>query len=177
MHQTIIGEAVHPPGFGAAGFQFGHRFGHRHLIDQDLVFPQRLFGNAVAGLDHRCLRCPGGGGNTGGAGEEAADGHGVGGVVGALVDHLQHVICPQHRRRHLDAAGAPAIGQRHFARSERHLVAGNGDRLQQGPADHPLGLFVQIGEVVTTDFRGHGVVPAASISASRRMSRMFSSSL
>ena len=48
----------------------------------------------------------------------------------------------------LHAAGAPAIGHRHLAGGERHLVAGNGDRLQDGAADHPLGLLVEIGEVV-----------------------------
>ena len=47
-----------------------------------------------------------------------------------------------------DAAGAPAIGQRHLATAERHLIAGDGDRLEQCPADHPLGLLVEIGEVV-----------------------------
>src|SRR3546814_9733214 len=58
------------------------------------------------------------------------------------------LVRPDHRRRHLDAAGAPAIGQRHLARAERHLVARDGHRLQQGAADHPLGLLVEIGEVV-----------------------------
>ena len=52
------------------------------------------------------------------------------------------------RRGDLDAAGAPAVGQRHLARAERHLIAGHRDRLEQRAADHPLGLFVEVGEVV-----------------------------
>ena len=86
--------------------------------------------------------------NAGGLGEELADRDRIGGVVGALVDHLQHVVRPEDRRRHLHAAGAPAIGHRHFAAGERHLIAGDRDRLQDGAADHPLGLLVEIGEVV-----------------------------
>src|SRR5437899_6551098 len=44
--------------------------------------------------------------------------------------------------------GAPAIGQRHLAAAERHLVARDRHRLQDGAADHALGLLVEIGVVV-----------------------------
>ena len=149
------------------------RFRLRHLIDDDLVFAQLLFRDAVAGLDHSGFGGGGGRADAGGAGEEAADGDRVGGVVGALVDDFQHVVGAQDRCGYLDAAGAPAIGQRHLPRAERHLVAWDGDGFQQAAADHALGLLVQIGEVVAFHF----AVSIAGISVSERMRRTFCSSL
>jgi hypothetical protein len=59
--------------------------------------------------------------------KKRADRDGVGRVVGALVDHLQHVVATDDGGGHLHAAGAPAIGHRHLAAAERHLIAGHGD--------------------------------------------------
>ena len=72
----------------------------------------------------------------------------------------------EQRGGHLDTTRAPAIGQRHLARTEGHLVAGDGHRLQQGAADHPLRVLVQIGEIVA------GIVAhsASSCSAARASS-------
>ena len=167
MHGAVFGQSVHAAGFGAAGFQLHQRFGLRHLVDQDLVFCERGFRDAVAGLDDGGGVRAGGGGDAGGFGEEAADGDGVGGVVRALVDHLQHVIGAENGGGDLDAAGAPAIGQRHFAAAEGDLMAGDGDGFEQRAADHALGLLIEIGEIVAGD-GGHFV--------SSRMRRMASSS-
>jgi hypothetical protein len=68
--------------------------GHRHLVDQDLALGSGVLRDAVAGLDDRRLVRSLGGGDAGGLGEEAADRDRVGGVVGALVDHLQRVVGP-----------------------------------------------------------------------------------
>jgi hypothetical protein len=73
-----------------------------------------------------------------GPGEEFADRHRIGGVVGALVDHLEHVVRPEDGGGDLHPSGAPTLRHRHFAARERHLVSGNGDRLEDGAADHPL---------------------------------------
>jgi hypothetical protein len=78
----------------------------------------------------------------GGAGKKAADVDGIGGVVGALINHLEHIARADDGRSDLNAARAPAVGQRHFARAKRYLVARNRHRLEQCPADHALGLFV-----------------------------------
>ncbi len=48
--------------------------------------------------------------------------------------------------------------QRHLAAAERHLVAGDRHRLQDGPADHPLRLLVEVREVVAV----HRAGPRAS---------------
>ena len=189
VHQAVIRQRVHPPRFRSAWFQAVQRLRLRHLIDDDLVVTQPGFRNAVTGLDQRRLGGVRGGAHAGGAGEEAADGHGVGGVVRPLVDHLQHVVGAEHRGRNLDSAGAPAVGQRHLARSERHLVAGYRHCLQQRSADHAFGLLVQVGEVVALHrdspdapvafARGglSGSIRSDARAASRRMRRTFSSSL
>ena len=95
---------------------------------------------------------------------------------------------PMHRRRHLHAAGAPAIGHRHFARGERDLIAGNRDRLQDRAADHALGLLVEIGEIVGAGghsaacgrggamLRPTGIPPPPRLSPSRRNCRSSASS-
>ncbi len=102
----------------------------------------------MAGLDYASRFGVRGGGDAGGAGEELPDRYRIGGVVGALVNHFQRIVPAKNRCRDLDAAGAPAIGQRHLARAERDLMARHRHRLQDGAPDHPLGLLVQIGEVV-----------------------------
>src|SRR5262249_48801146 len=71
-----------------------------------------------------------------------------GGVVRALVYHLEHVVAAEDRRRDLHAARAPAIRHRHLPARERNLIARNRDRLEHGAADHALRLLVEIGEVV-----------------------------
>ena len=99
----------------AARLQLVQRLGLRHLVDEHLAFGQRRLGDAVPRLDQRGLARALGRRDTGGAREELADVDGVGGVVAALVDDLEHVVPAQHRGRDLDAAGAPAVGERHFA--------------------------------------------------------------
>jgi hypothetical protein len=81
----------------------------------------------------------------------------------ALVDHLQAIILAKDRGGDLNAAGAPAVGHRHFAGGKRHLVSRDRDALQDRAADHPLGLFVEIGEIVFTliEYLSRGVHCAA----------------
>src|SRR5260370_337694 len=74
--------------------------------------------------------------------------HGIAGLVGPRVVHLETVRRADDAARPLDAAGAPAIGQRHLTTAERHLIAGNGDRLEDGAPNHPLCLLIEIGEIV-----------------------------
>ena len=149
VHQAVFAERMHAPRLGLARLQEPQRLRDRHLIDQHLPGMQRRFGNPVPGLDHGGVRRRGRGRDAGGLAEEFSDRDRVGGVVRALVDHLQHVVRPEDRRGHLHAAGAPAIGHRHLAAGERHLIAGDRDRLQDRAADHPLGLLVEIGEIVS----------------------------
>ena len=102
----------------------------------------------MARLDDRRLAGPGRHRDIGDLLEEGADGHRVGGVVGPLVDDLENILRPKDRRRHLNATRAPAIGHRHFARCEGNLIAGYRNGLQDRPADHPLGLLVEISKIV-----------------------------
>ena len=169
VHQAVFAERMHAPRLGLARLEEAQRLRDRHLIDQHLPRMQRRFGNAVPGLDHGGVRRRGRGRDAGGLAEEFADRDRVGGVVGALVDHLQHVVGPEDRRRHLHAAGAPAIGHRHLAAGERHLIAGDRDRLQDRAADHPLGLLVEIGEIVGGAFIPR---PPASARASLRLGEL-----
>ncbi|EJZ21945.1 carbon-phosphorus lyase complex subunit [Rhizobium sp. Pop5] len=181
MHEAVFLKRMHLARLGLARLEEAQRLRDRHLIDEHLAWPELLFRNAVARLDDRRLFCMRRHRDLGDLLEEGADGNGVGRVIGALVNDLQHVIRPDDRSRHLHAAGAPAIGHRHFTRGEGHLVAGNGDRLQYGAADHPLGLFVEIGEVVAGEI-GHSAasfmssLPLRAASNSRRMRRTRSSS-
>ena len=155
MHQPVFLQRMHLARLGLARLEEAQRLGDRHLVDDASGRPV----SGASGMRWRvwmmvALRGLGGHRDIGDLLEEGADRDGVGGVVGALVDDLQHVVRADDRRRHLHAAGAPAIGHRHFAAGERHLVAGNGDALQDRPADHPLGLLVEIGEVVGGDVAG-----------------------
>ena len=149
MHQAVFLERMHLARLGLARLEEAQRLGDRHLVDQHLAGARA----AASGMRWRVwmiVASPVSRGHRdiGDLLEEGADRDGVGGVVGALVDDLQHVVRADDRGRHLHAAGAPAIGHRHFAAGERHLVAGDGDRLEDRAADHPLGLLVEIGEVV-----------------------------
>lgn len=83
LHHAVLLQRVHLAGLGFARLDKAQRLRDRHLIDQDLVFAQRGFRNAVTGLDQRGLRRAFGGFHPGDALEEAADRHRVGGVVSA----------------------------------------------------------------------------------------------
>ena len=111
VHEAVIFERVHLPGLGFARLQEAQRLRNRHLIDQHLTFAQRRFGNAMPGLDDAGFGRVRGGGNAGRLGEEAANGNGIGGVVGALIDDLQHIIGAKDGCGHLYAAGASAVGR------------------------------------------------------------------
>jgi hypothetical protein len=126
------------------------------LVNHYLAGRQRGLGNPVPGLDQRRGSGLFSGRHAGGAPEKPADVDCIGGVVGTLVDHLQHVGAADDGGRDLDAAGAPAVRQRHFPSAERYLVTGDGDRFQDRPSDHALGLFVEVGEVVAFFRIGRG---------------------
>ncbi|MNZ78948.1 hypothetical protein D3C78_975410 [compost metagenome] len=119
---------MHGAGFRFAWLDKTQRFRNRHLENQNLVFGERRFGDAVAGLDERGVFGAFGGVHARHAREEAADRHGIGGVVCALVDHLQHVSLANHAGGKLNSAGSPAVWHRHFTATKRHLIAGNRHR-------------------------------------------------
>ena len=119
---------MHGAGFRFARLDKAQRLRDRHLENQNLIFSERGFRDAVSGLDQRGVFGFFGGIDAGDALEEAADRHGVGSVVGALVDDLQHVRLADHAGGDLYTARAPAVGHRHFAAAERHLIARNGHR-------------------------------------------------
>jgi hypothetical protein len=168
VHEAVFFQRVHGARFGFARLQEAQRFRNRHLVDKHLAFGERLLGYAMAGLDHGRFACARRRGDARDLGEELADRHRVGRIVSTLVDNLQHVVGTDDRRRDLNAAGAPAIGHRHLARGERHLVAGDGDRFQDRPADHAFRLLVEIGEIVGSNhWSGH----SAASSHSARMAR------
>ena len=148
VHQPVFRQPVHAPRFRPAGLQLRQRLWQRHLIHHDLTRPQRLLRYAMPGLDDGRVRRVGRGGDASGAGKKAADADCVGGVVCALVDHFQHVRGAQDAGRHLNATRAPAIRQRHLPAAERDLIPGDRHRLQDRTADHALGLFVEVGEVI-----------------------------
>ena len=181
MHHAVIGKTMHLAGLGLARLKPAQGFRDRHLIDDDLVVLKHRFGDAVAGLNDRRRFRRLGRGDPGGACEETADGHRVGRIVRPLVDHLEHIRKADDRGRDLDAAGSPAVGQRHFPRPERHLMARYRDGLEDRPADHPLGLFVQIGEVVAAVRHcprlGHSAASLRRAAASRLRARTRTSSL
>ena len=106
------------------------RLRQRHLIHHDLRLGERLLGDAVSGLDDGGLVRMGRGGDAGGLAEEIPDGHGVGGVVGALIDDLEHVVPAEDARGNLNPAGPPSAGHGHLAAGERHLIAGDGNGLE-----------------------------------------------
>ena len=148
-HQAVIGHRMILARHFLAWFEPAQRFRNRYLVDHDLAGRQRRLGNPVAGLDQRCGGGFFGGRHTGGAAEEAPDVDRVGGVVGTLVDHFQDIGATDDGCGDLNAAGAPAVRQRHFAPAERYLVTRDGNGLQDRAADHALGLLVEVGKVVT----------------------------
>ncbi|MNN32080.1 hypothetical protein D3C81_1457920 [compost metagenome] len=159
VHDPVLLQRMEHAGFLVARLDEAQRLGNRHLEHQDLPGAQRRFRNPVAGLDQRGFGgLLGGGDALADAGEEATDAHRVGGVVGALVDHLEHVVRAQQAGGQLHAAGAPAVGHGHLAAAEGHLVAGDGHGLEQRAADHAFALLVEVGEVVV----GHGCSGADS---------------
>ena len=148
MHQPILTQRMHLDGLSPTRLQLGQGLGHGHLVHQDLGRRQGLLGDPVPGLNQR--RVPGflGGRHAGGTGKEAPDVDRIGGVISALVDHLEHIASPDDAGRDLHATGAPAIGEGHLTRAERHLVARYGHRLEQGPANALLGALIQKSKVV-----------------------------
>ena len=160
MHEPVFLERMHAPRLGLARLEEAQRLGDRHLEHQYLILGERQLRDAMARLHDGRVRGRGRDLHAGGLDEELADRHRVGGVVRALVDHLEDVVRPEDRGGDLHAAGAPALRHRHLAARERHLVAGDRDRLEDGAADHPLGLLVEIGEVVGG--RAHSAASATS---------------
>ena len=71
MHQSILFKAVHLTCLAFTGFKKTQRFGDRHLIDKDLTLAQRLFGDAVPGLDHSGITCRSGRRNSSSALKES----------------------------------------------------------------------------------------------------------
>jgi len=141
------------------GSRKSQRLGDRNLIDQDLALVQRCLRDTVACLDDGRLAGAGGGAHAGGLGEELADRDRVGGVVGALIDHLEDIVRAEDRSGDLHSSGTPPVGHGHFAARERHLIARNGDRLQNGAPYHSLGLLIQIGEVVSGAHSAASAIP------------------
>ena len=151
VHDAVFLQRVEGAGFPFARLQPAQRFGERHLIDHDLRLGQGLLGDAVAGLDDAGLVRAGCGGDAGGLAEKVPDGHGVGGVIRALIDDLEHVVRADDAGSYLNPARAPAAGHGHFAAGEGHLIAGDRHGLEQAAPDHPLGRFVKVGEGIALE--------------------------
>ena len=128
LHHAVLLQRVHGAGFRFARLDKAQRFGDRHLENNDLIFRQRRFGDAVAGLDKRRIVRALGGVHPGHALKEVTDRHCVGGVVCTLVNHLQHVAFANHAGGELYAAGSPTVGHRHLAPAKRHLITGDRHR-------------------------------------------------
>src|SRR5262249_14612915 len=168
VHDAVFLEGVHLARLDLARLQPAQGLGNRHLQDEDLPLAERCLRDAVTRLDERRRVGARRRAHPGRPLEELPDADGVGGVVAALVDHLEDVVGPDDARRHLDAAGPPSVRKRHLAAPERHLVTGNRHRLQERSADHPLRLLVEEREVV--------VAHRARASASARSVRISTSS-
>ena len=117
----------------------------------------------MAGLDQRGVLGTFGGCDAGYAFEKLTNRYRVGGVVGALIDHLQHIIFADNAGSKLNPAGSPAVGHRHLATAEGYLVAGDGYRFQDGAADHAFGLLVEVGKVVAGQCVSHVDSPVAGV--------------
>src|SRR5262245_32030008 len=116
----------------------------------------------MARLNDSCFPRGGGRAHASGLGEELSDRHRVGGVVRALVDHLKNVVWPKNRCSYLNAACPPAIWHRHLAAGEWDLIAGDRNRLENRAPDHPLGLLVEVSEIV--DRRCHSAASCRDVS-------------
>src|SRR5262249_2206880 len=79
-------------------------------------------------------------------------------VIGTLIDDFEYIVRAEDGCGHLYPTGSPAVGHRHFTACKRHLVARNGDGLENGAPDHALGLLVEIRKIVG----GRAVHSAAS---------------
>ena len=176
IHQAVLAQRVHGDGFAAARLKPEQRFGHGYLVNQGLRLSERGFGNAVAGLNNAGFGCFFGGFHPGGVGEKTPNIDCIGGVIGALVNHLEHVRAANDAGRNLHAPSAPAIGKRHFAGTKRHLVAGNRHGLEQGPANHFFGALVQKSEVVVLIHHAAFciAVTGPALAGSRSFSAIFS---
>ena len=147
-HDAVLFQSMQGTGLFFAGFEPAQGLRHGHLVDHDLILAQGLLGDAVTGLDDAGFSGVGGRGHGRGTFEETADGNGIGRIVRALVDDLEHVVPADDAGRDLDAARPPAVGHGHLSAGKRHLVAGDGHCLEQGPAHHAFGAFIKIGKVV-----------------------------
>ncbi|CAH0300444.1 hypothetical protein SRABI106_03758 [Rahnella aquatilis] len=154
LHHAVFFQRVHFAGFGFTRFDKAQRFRDRHLENQDLIFLQRRFRNTVTGLDQAGFHGFPGRFHSRDALEKFADRHGIGGVIRALVDHLQHIFFADHAGSELDPAGAPAVRHRHLATGERHLITGDRHGFEDPTSDHAFGLFVEITVVVAGDRLG-----------------------
>ena len=147
LHQAIISHRMHAPALSFARFEAEHRFGLRHLKDQDLSRLEGHFRNPVPGLNQGGFCCVRRGLYACRAGNEAADIDRIRGVISPLIDHLQNVIRPDERAGQLQASGSPSVGQGHLTACKRYLIPGDRDRLEDRSANHALGLFVQIRKI------------------------------
>ena len=140
--QTIFGISMHRACLCFAGLQTSQRLWLRHLEHHDLTIRQGLLRDAVPRLDDRCFAGVFGCGNVGHCREKPADGDGIGGVIGPLVNALVNVFRANDCCGQLDTACTPTIRHRHFARAKGDLIAGYCQSLQNSAADHPLGLLI-----------------------------------
>src|SRR5215467_13571435 len=140
---------MHAACFRLARFKEPQRLGYRYLIDKDLLFGQWRLRNAVASLDDSRFRRHRRRANAGSFYKKLADRDSVRRVIRTLVDNFEYVIRAKNRCGDLHSSGAPTIGHWHLAASERNLISGNRNRLQDGAADHPLCLLVEIREIIS----------------------------
>ena len=128
LHHAVLLQRVHGAGFRFARLDKAQWFGDRHLEDNYLIFGQRRFRDAVTRLDDRGIVRTLGGVYPGHALKEVANRYGVGGVIRALVNHLQHVAFANHAGGELDTTGSPAVRHWHLAPAKRHLITGDRHR-------------------------------------------------
>src|SRR5580692_9786390 len=171
---------MHATRLGLAGLEKAKRLRDRHLEYENLMFAEGRLRDAMPGLNDGCIACACRCAHARCLDEEISDRHRVGGVVGTLIDYLEYIVRAEDGCSHLHSACPPAVRHRHFTAGERHLISGNGYRLEDGAADHALGLLIQIGKIV--DRRVHSAAswrdeaPARSCSNSERRRRKSPSS-
>ena len=95
MHQAIFFQRMHHARLCLTRLEEAKRLRDWHLVDDDLAMGERRLGNAVAGLDDRCISCPCRRCNIRNLGEKGPDRHRIGGIIGALIDDLEHVVRAQ----------------------------------------------------------------------------------
>lgn len=148
IHDPVFRKSMHLGCFRPPGFDKLQRVWNGDLVDHNLAFGQGRFRDSVPGLDDGGLDGLLGDGNSGGFPEKILDAHGIDRIVRALVNYLEGVGLSQKGGGKLDPSCPPSIWQGHFTAAKRHLVSGDGHGLEYSPADHLLGLFVQIGEII-----------------------------